>query len=60
MDFKTIVGSFARTAVVTYGGTLVNQGLVSADDLTALGGAAVVLVGLAWSLVQKYLAKKAA
>lgn len=48
-----MVGSAVRALMATYGGVLVEKGLATADDVTALTGGAVVLATLIWSFVSK-------
>lgn len=58
MELQTAIGSIVRTLVASAGGSFVANGLITQDQLTTLSGAAVVVVVLAWSLIQKKLAKK--
>lgn len=52
-----IIGSVVRSLITTLGASLLTQGVITADQLNTLGGAATVLIALAWSIWQK---KKAA
>jgi len=58
MELQTAVGAVVRTLVASAGGSFVANGLITQDQLTTLSGAAVVVVVLVWSLIQKKLAAK--
>ncbi len=51
------LGGFARHLITTAGGALVANGTLTGSDLELVAGAGAVLVGLAWSILQKKLAK---
>lgn len=62
---KDVIGGAVRTLVIAAGGVAVGLGYASADDITALAdnvaaiiGAASVVGGLVWSIVQKIRARK--
>ena len=48
-----MLASIARHSVTAYGAILVQKGVLSTDDVDMLAGAAVILVGLVWSFLQK-------
>lgn len=52
------LGAIVRAALQFYGGTLIEKGLVSADQLSQAIGAIIFLCTLAWSMYQKYRATK--
>lgn len=55
-SIKTIVALLIRHALTVYGGTL----LLSPDDAQSVSGAAAVLIGVVWSILQKRQSKKVA
>lgn len=55
-QYKTMVAAIVRHVITTAGGGLVASGTISGSDLELLGGGAAVLVGVIWSLVQKWRA----
>lgn len=54
---KDALMGLARHAVTTVGGALVTAGYVDESGLTVLAGAAAVLVGVAFSLLEKKFRK---
>ena len=48
-----VIAGMVRHVFTTFGGVLVTKGVVSADELTAIGGAIATLVGFVWSYVSK-------
>lgn len=48
-----MIGGLVRHLVTTFGGVLVTGGYMSSSDLTTLGGAAAILIGVGWSLFVK-------
>ncbi len=55
---KTSVGGIVRHLVTTAGGALATSGVIAADDVTVLVGAVMALFGIAWSILQKWLAAR--
>lgn len=55
---QAIIGSMIRTVLAGYGGTLIQEGYITSDDLNAGTGAVIVIVTLAWSIWQKKRASK--
>ena len=55
-----ILGALARNALANVGGVIAAQGLASGDQVNTATGAAVSLASFAWSIWQKYKAKKEA
>lgn len=53
-----VIGSLVRHGVSVYGGTLVGQGLITANDLEIATGALVTVVSIGWSLFNKWRIKK--
>lgn len=53
-----IVMGLIRHTLTTAGGALVTQGVVSSTDLNTDVGAVMVVLGAAWSIYQKFSAKK--
>lgn len=49
------IGGFVRTLVASAAGGLVANGLVTAEQVQTIAGAAAVIAVVAWSLVQKKL-----
>lgn len=56
----TMIGGLIRTVLAAAGGTLVTHGYTTQGELEAWVGAFVVVGTGAWSLWQKYRARKAA
>lgn len=54
---KDALMGIARHAVTSVGGALVTAGYVDESGLTVLAGAAAVLVGIVFSIVEKKLRK---
>lgn len=54
----TLIGAIIRTVLATIGGTYVQQGLVTSDQLQQAIGAIIFLGTLAWSIIQKVRATK--
>ncbi len=52
MDQDTVLG-LVRHALTSAGGYLVADGLASASQVSDAAGAAVILIGLAWSIWNK-------
>ncbi len=48
-----IIGGIVRTILAAYGGTLVESGLITSDQLSQGIGAVVVLIAIFWSGWQK-------
>lgn len=46
---KAMLGGIIRSIIIAIGG----GATFSADQITAISGAAAVLIGVAWSLIQK-------
>ena len=57
MDKQLAIGSILRHALTTAGGYLVSSGLIAQSDVEPLVGGMMVVIGLAWSLVQKWRAR---
>ena len=53
VSISDYIGGIVRAAVTAGGGSLVTAGMISGEQLTALAGAAAVVVGVIWSVVQK-------
>lgn len=52
---RSAIGSFLRTLLVGFGGYLVSTGIWSPENADKyIEGIVLALVGLAWSLYQKY------
>jgi hypothetical protein len=58
MDQDTILG-ILRHVLTSAGGALVAQGVVSQSQLSDGVGATVVLIGIAWSIFNKYQHRQA-
>lgn len=56
-QIKQITGSLVRHGVTTLGGSLVAGGVLTQGQVETLAGAALVLFGLAWSIIEKKLRK---
>ena len=54
---KTYVAGIVRHALTTGGGILAGAGYIAQDDISTIAGLAPVLVGLGWSLYQKWSSK---
>ena len=54
---KTYVAGIVRHALTTGGGVLAGAGFIQQDDVTTIAGLAPVIVGVAWSLYQKWSKK---
>lgn len=52
-SLKTSIAALARHLVTTFGGVLVTAGTIGQEDLQTLAGAAAVIVGIIWSIVEK-------
>lgn len=50
---KPEILGFIRHALTTFGGSAVTAGYLGQDELTALVGGLVTLVGVVWSLFDK-------
>jgi len=53
-----MVGSVLRAILLAGGGVLVDEGLTTQSDLNSGVGCIIGLVGLGWSIWQKYQASK--
>ncbi len=53
-----IAGAVIRTVLAGYGGSLVQEGYITADDVNAASGAVIIIVTLGWSIWQKKRASK--
>lgn len=53
-----MVSSIIRHGLTTVGGSLVAKGLITATLWDQVTGAVIVLAGVGWSLVSKFIAKK--
>lgn len=58
MDFRIWLGLLARHLITTLGGGLVVNGYATSSELDLLAGGAAVVVGIAWSIVEKRLRSK--
>lgn len=58
MDQDTILG-IVRHILTSAGGALVTEGIVSQSQLSDGAGAVVVLIGIAWSIWNKYQHRQA-
>jgi hypothetical protein len=54
---KSIILGIVRHLLTAFGGGLSAQGLATSDDIAAAIGAAVTLIGFAWSVFEKYRAR---
>lgn len=52
-EIGAMIGGFVRHLVTTFGGVLVTMGYTDDSGLTTLAGAAAVIAGIIWSVVQK-------
>lgn len=53
-----LIASFARHILTTVGGGLVTAGYIDGSDFSTVVGAVATLIGVGWSLYQKYSAAK--
>lgn len=53
-----IIGGVIRHLVTSAGGALVAHGLITSTQLTDVAGALALLIGVAWSMYQKYRANQ--
>lgn len=55
---SAVVGGLIRHGLTTLGGGLVANGFASDSEMQALIGALITVVGIGFSITQKYLAKR--
>lgn len=55
---NAILAALIRHAITTYGGALVSQGLLSANDVDIVSGAIIALGGVVLSVAEKVLRDK--
>lgn len=54
----SLLGGLVRHGLTSLGTVVGFQGVATDSNVNALTGAGLILVGLAWSAVQKYMAQK--
>lgn len=53
-----VVGGFVRHVLTGLGGSAVTAGIITTDELTAVVGGAVAILGVVWSVIQKRVAAR--
>lgn len=52
---QAIIAGLIRHALTTFGGGALATGVVTGSEVDAIAGAVTVLIGVAWSIVEKRL-----
>lgn len=56
--FEKIMGLLLRHGIAGWGVVLADDGLMTEDDLQLVIGAAMTIFGIAWSVFEKWMARK--